>query len=103
MKMDQSQVVKAYREHIEGIPAGKWQTKVIRGSIAIIIGIGIGLLIHADIETPDSQFMPWWVYAGGYCIVGYLLSPDFMQGLGKFAVGLAKDVLALIRNGKGQP
>jgi len=33
--------------------------------------------------------------------VGRWLKPDVFDGLAKFAVGLAKDVLALIRNGKG--
>ena len=100
MKMDQSQTVQAYRKHVAEIPAGKWRTKVVKGVVAVLVAVGLALLIREDLKTPENPFMPWWVYAGGYLGVGYWLSPDFMQGLGKFAVGLAKDILALIRNGK---
>jgi len=100
MKMDQSQTIQAYRKHVADIPSGKWRKKVGKGIAALAIVVLLVVVLRWDISTPESQFAPWWVYAGGFCTVGYLLSPDFMSGLGKFAIGLAKDILALIRNGK---
>jgi len=101
MKLDESQTAKAYRDHIADIPAGKWREKVIKSVVAVAICIGLGLLIHEDLKTPETPFMPWYIYVGAFIGVGRWLKPDVFDGLAKFAVGLAKDVLALIRNGKG--
>jgi len=99
MKMDQSQTVQAYRKHVADIPSGKWREKVVKFAVAVPICIALGLLIREDVKTPEP-FMPWYVYAGAFVGVGRWLKPDVVDGLAKFAVGLAKDVLALIRNGK---
>ena len=95
MKFQETHALKAYREHRDAIPPVKWAKKVGR----FLGGIAVAGIVTLGAIRFGVGPIPWWAYALGYGIAGYLISPDVMQGIKKFLVGLIKDMREALKNG----
>jgi len=93
MNAGETQAGKAYRAHVEQIGPEKWQRKVQRGLIALVL---IGFVIFAVVKQIG---VPWWVDVGIVFFAGIMFSPDLWKGTIKTFVGGAKDVMSVVRGG----